>query len=127
MSSTGTGVRLTEAYSSQEAQPSLGCQASGEERLQHVVGKSQRNNCLVGGVDDQHRDPQAEKPVGVGGGVRGDPGPPMTSESPNRPPDCPPPRPHGSCTPTQTPKHSNSGREGGRLPPPATHHNGCHI
>lgn len=53
---------LTQADSSQQTQASLRREAGGEQRLQDVVGKGQRNHGLVGRVDHQHGDPQTQEP-----------------------------------------------------------------
>ena len=53
---------LTEADSSQQTQAVLRREARGEQRLQDVVGKGQRDHGLVGRVDHQHGDPQTQEP-----------------------------------------------------------------
>lgn len=53
---------LTEADGSQQAQATLRREAGGEQGLQHVVGKGQRDHSLVGRVDHQHGDPQTQEP-----------------------------------------------------------------
>lgn len=55
---------LTQADGSQEAQARFRGEAGREERLQHVVGKGEGNDCLVGGVDHQHSNPQPQEPKG---------------------------------------------------------------
>lgn len=55
-------VLLTEADGSQQTQAILWREACGEQRLQDVVGKGQRNHSLVGRVDHQHSDPQTQEP-----------------------------------------------------------------
>lgn len=54
---------LTEADGSQQTQAVLRREAGGEQRLQDVVGESQRDHGLVGRVDDQHGDPQPQEPA----------------------------------------------------------------
>lgn len=53
---------LTEADGSQQPQAVLWGEAGGEEGLQDVVGERQRDHSLIGGVDDQHGDPQTQEP-----------------------------------------------------------------
>lgn len=53
---------LTEADGGQETQAVLRREAGGEQRLQDVVGKRQRDHGLVGRVDHQHGDPQPQEP-----------------------------------------------------------------
>lgn len=55
---------LTEADGSQQTQAALWREAGGEQWLQHVVGKGQRNHGLVGRVNDQHSDPETQEPEG---------------------------------------------------------------
>ncbi len=52
---------LTEADGSEQAEAILRREAGGEQRLQDVVGKRQRDHGLVGRVDDQHGDPQTQE------------------------------------------------------------------
>lgn len=59
---TQPGVLLTQADGSQQSQAVFWRKAGGEQRLQDVVGERQRDHGLVGRVDDQHGDPQAQEP-----------------------------------------------------------------
>lgn len=62
---------LTEADGSQQTQAALRREAGGEQRLQHVVGKGQRNHGLVGRVDHQNGNPETQEPAGMQSGGRG--------------------------------------------------------
>ncbi|TNN43435.1 hypothetical protein EYF80_046364 [Liparis tanakae] len=53
------------AGGSQQAGGDLWGEAGGEDGLQDVVREGERDHGLRGGGDDQHRDPQAQKPGGT--------------------------------------------------------------
>lgn len=55
-------VSLTQTDGCQQTQAVLGGEAGGKQRLQDVVGEGQCNHCLVGGIDDQHGNPQTQEP-----------------------------------------------------------------
>lgn len=58
-----SNVLLTETDGSQQPQAVLRWEAGGEQRLEDVVGERQGDHSLVGGIDDQHGDPQPEEPI----------------------------------------------------------------
>lgn len=53
---------LTEADGSQQTKPTVRGEAGWVQGLQDVVREGESNHGLVSGVDDQHCNPQAQKP-----------------------------------------------------------------